>query len=41
MRDGEGGPRRWLFAACAACTAWLVVQNLALLVFALGAWVRP
>ena len=34
MSDGEGGPRRWLFAACAACTAWLVVQNLALLVFA-------
>ena len=32
--------RRWLFPVCAACTAWLIVQNFALLVFALGAWVK-
>jgi len=25
---------------CAACTAWLIVQNLALLVIALGGWVK-
>jgi hypothetical protein len=36
----EGKPGRWLFAVCAACTAWLVVQNFTLLVLALGAWVR-
>jgi len=41
MRDGQGGTGRWLFAVCAACTAWLVVQNFALLVIALVAWVRP
>ena len=34
-------PRNWLFAACAACTAWLIVQNFALLVLVLGGWVRP
>ena len=34
MRD------KWLFAVCATCTAWLVVQNFALLVFALGAWMK-
>ena len=32
--------RRWLFPVCAAYTAWLIVQNFALLVFALGAWVK-
>ena len=41
MRDPQGEPRRWVFAACAACTAWLIVQNFTLLVFALGAWVKP
>jgi len=32
--------RKWLFPVCAACTAWLIVQNLALLVIALGSWVK-
>jgi hypothetical protein len=33
--------RKWLFAACATCTAWLIVQNFVLLAFALGVWVKP
>ena len=31
---------RWLFVVCATCTAWLIVQNVALLVVALGAWMK-
>ena len=33
--------RKWVFAACATCTAWLIVQNFVLLAFALGALVKP
>jgi hypothetical protein len=40
--SSKGGLRRWLFAICAACTAWLVVQNTLLIVLVwLGAWGRP
>ena len=39
LRTRERGPRRWLFAIFAACTAWLVVQNLVLFaVAAFAAW---
>jgi hypothetical protein len=35
-------PRRWLFAACAACTAWLIFQNTLLIALVwLGVWSRP
>lgn len=36
LRSRAAGARRWLFAIFAACTAWLIVQNLflfALVVF--------
>lgn len=33
-RIPAGGPRSWLFAICAACTAWLILQNSLLLALA-------
>ena len=42
--DSEGrlDPRRWLFAICAACTAWLILQNTLLIALIwLGAWRKP
>ena len=32
--------RKWMFAACATCTAWLIVQNFVLLALVLGAHVK-
>ncbi len=40
-RNPAGGPRSWLFAICAACTAWLIVQNSVLLALAwIVTWVK-
>ena len=32
--------RKWLFPVCVTCTAWLILQNFALLVLVLGHWVK-
>jgi hypothetical protein len=34
LRERARGMRDWLFAFCAACTAWLIVQNVLLLTIA-------
>jgi hypothetical protein len=31
VRERARGAREWLFAFCAACTAWLIVQNVVLI----------
>ena len=35
LRERARGVRDWLFAFCAACTAWLIVQNAFLIALAL------
>jgi hypothetical protein len=35
LRERARGMRDWLFAFCAACTAWLIVQNAFLIALAL------
>jgi|SoimicMinimDraft_4_1059732.scaffolds.fasta_scaffold401792_2 hypothetical protein len=34
LRERARGVRDWLFAFCAACTAWLIVQNAFLIALA-------
>jgi hypothetical protein len=45
MPDGPGlgeRARKGLFAFCAACTAWLIVQNMLLIALAwITTWGRP
>jgi hypothetical protein len=42
LRERARGVREWLFAFCAACTAWLIVQNTLLIALAwISTWGRP